>query len=275
MVDLPPLYTRIEYTQDTEYDDREGVDVDSFGIHHAVTTSLQGIIDLSKAGGRTVSMTLAVKDDDRVLIVPLWAQPFTSASSYDNRSWTVEAANMTMAPDYLLSDATYRSLAIIAAHAHRNEGVPLRVGVPGLYQHKNLYEWFGASYPTACAGPWFDTYRVVREAEQLLALTNLNPEEGIMVPIRVDGRIFYIAPEYLMYETNPAGAELVKNITTSDDRYVDIPGGSWTAVLAAFGVPANVPGILVSGPARVWSRAREADDKAKKILEMLTAAPPA
>jgi len=169
---LPPLWTRVEYTQDSEYDDREGSDVSAYGMHHAVTPSLQAILDLSKAGGRTVSMTLAVKDDERVLVVPFDKQPFTSASSYDNLSWTVEAANATLAPDYQLSDATYRSLAIIAAHAFVQEGVPLTHGVPGLYEHKNLNQWFGASYPTLCAGPYFDIQRVIREAKQLLTGTS-------------------------------------------------------------------------------------------------------
>lgn len=165
---LPPLFTKVIYTEDSEYDDRAGADVVAVGYHHAVTTSLLAIIDLSAPGGREVSMNFAVKDNQRILRVPLWARAYTSASRYDFGSWTIEAANETMAPDYLLSDATYTSLAIIAAHAYVRESVPLTVGYPGLYQHKNLYEWFNASYPTACAGPHFDTWRVVREAEAIL-----------------------------------------------------------------------------------------------------------
>lgn len=180
---LPPLFTRVEYTDASEYSSRQGTDTDAFGIHHAVTTSLAGIIALSKKGGRTVSMTLAVKDDERVLIVPFDARPFTSASSYDLRSWTVEAANETLDPDYRLSDATYRSLAIIAAHAHLQEGVPLVHGVPGLYEHKNLYQWFQASYPTACAGPHFDIGRVIREALALIAGEQPDEEEDDMIRI--------------------------------------------------------------------------------------------
>lgn len=173
MASLPPLYTRVEYTASSEYSSRSGTPVDSFGIHHAVTTSLDAIISLSKPGGRTVSMTFAVKDHERVLVVPLDMRPFTSASRYDFRSWTVEAANMTLAPDYLLSDATYESLAIIAAWAHLN-GVPLTHGVPGLYEHKNLYQWFGASYATACAGPHFSVQRVINRANELLAATQID-----------------------------------------------------------------------------------------------------
>lgn len=176
MVDLPPLYTRIEYTAASEYGSRAGADIDSFGIHHAVTTSLQAIIDLSKPGGREVSMTLAVKDHERVLVVPIESRPYTSASKFDLRSVTVEAANQTMAPDYLLSDATYDSLSIIGAHLARDYGVPLRIGVPGVYEHKNLYQWFEASYPTACAGPHFNTQRVINGSVAYLAGAASKPE---------------------------------------------------------------------------------------------------
>lgn len=168
---LPPLWTEIRYTGTSEYSSRGGTDVDAYGIHHAVTTSLEAIISLAMPGGREVSMTLAVKDDRRVLVVPFGMRPFTSASGFDLRSWTTEAANETMDPDYLLSDATYRSLSIIAAHAHVQEGVPLTHGVPGLYEHKNLYQWFGASYPTACAGPHFDMPRVIRGAQAFVSMT--------------------------------------------------------------------------------------------------------
>lgn len=173
---LPPLWTETQYTSDSEYDPR-GRDVDSFGIHHAVTPSLQAIIDLSKPGGRTVSMNLAVKDGRRVRVVPMDQRAYTSASSYDARSWTVEAANDTLAPDYHLSDATYESLSIIAAHAHVQEGIPLVHGVPGVYEHKNLYQWFVASYPTLCAGPHFDVGRVIRGALRLLTTEPETEEE--------------------------------------------------------------------------------------------------
>jgi len=157
------LTTRLALTSDTEYGPRLGTPVDSIGHHHAAGTSLEGLLLNTKPGGRQLSFNYGIKDHNIVLVVPEEFRAFTSGSGVDDRrSITYEICNDSVAPEWRISDASYESvIALDRDIRSRYPLIPAEHGMPGLWEHRNLYEWFGRSYITACAGPGFHIDRVI------------------------------------------------------------------------------------------------------------------
>lgn len=164
-----PLITGVSETSDCS--SRNGRDIDTFIIHHAVSTNLQAALSLYQPGGREVSPNYAGGPNGELIgVVPEELRAWTSGSAaFDGRAITIEQCNINLAPNYDISDAGYETLAKLAADLHTRHGVPLQWGVPGIIQHKDIYNNWGDSYATACAGPHFDINRVINRAKQILA----------------------------------------------------------------------------------------------------------
>lgn len=159
-----PTFDFSDLTAESESDPRRG-DYDTLQWHHSVTTTYEAARDLMDPGGRTVSANGLMTADGRLgLVVDLSRRAFTSASSFDHRSLTVECVNTSGAPDYGLSDATHRRLGRVLADMVREGRSQVIYGPGGLIQHKDV----PGSYSTACAGPSADSDRVLAYASQYL-----------------------------------------------------------------------------------------------------------
>lgn len=159
-----PTFDFSDLTAETESDPRRG-DFDTLQWHHSVTTTYEAARDLMDPGGRTVSANGLMTADGRLgLVVDLSRRAFTSASSFDHRSLTVECVNTSGGPEYGLSDATHRRLGQTLAEMVREGRSQLIYGPGGLIQHKDV----PGSYATACAGPSADSDRVLAYASQYL-----------------------------------------------------------------------------------------------------------
>lgn len=130
--------------------------VDSIGHHHAATTSLGVALGLFLPGGRTVTPNYCVWEDQIWGIVPEEYRAFTTGSPYDdNGAITYEIVNASGDPDWAFSETTLNTVARLDADIVSRYGVRQVHSSPGFWEHSDIYNWFGRSYPTACAGPSF------------------------------------------------------------------------------------------------------------------------
>ena len=160
-----PTFDFSDLTDESESDPRRG-DFDTLQWHHSVTTTYEAARELMDPGGRTVSANGLMTADGRLgLVVDLPRRAFTSASSFDHRSLTVECVNTSGGPEYGLSDATHRRLGQTLAEMVREGRSQIIYGPGGLIQHKDV----PGSYATACAGPSADSDRVLAYASQYLS----------------------------------------------------------------------------------------------------------
>lgn len=156
-----PLTNYVQLTSDSQ---PRTADVDMFILHHAATTSLAAILALFQPGGRTVSANYAMGNDGTLVgTVDESRRAWTSASSYDNRAITIEVANLST-NGWTISEGSHEKLAELAADLNKRFGVPLdRDHILG---HRELYQRYGASYPTACPGS-MDIDRIVTRANEI------------------------------------------------------------------------------------------------------------
>lgn len=147
--------------------------VDMFIIHHAATTSLAAVRAMFGGRAYEVSANYIVKDGQIVAAVPESMRAWTSGSAsdggkgadFDHRAITVETCNSATGEPWPISEASYRSLARMAADFHRRYGVPLdRDHIVG---HGELWTRWRASYATRCPGG-IDLDRIVRDARAII-----------------------------------------------------------------------------------------------------------
>lgn len=147
--------------------------IDTLQIHHATTTSLAALRALMAPGGRTVSANGAMGNDGHLMgVVQEHRRAFTSATSYDNRSYTIEVCNTSLAPDWGISDICHWRLAAVAVDLHDQYGMPLdRNHIIG---HREV----PGAYSTACPGPSMDLNRIVEYAYAILAARGTTASGG-------------------------------------------------------------------------------------------------
>lgn len=163
-----PTFDFSDLTAESESDPRRG-DFDTLQWHHSVTTTYEAARELMDPGGRTVSANGLMTADGRLgLVVDLSRRAFTSASSFDHRSLTIECVNTSGGPEYGLSDATHRRLGQTLAEMVREGRSQVIYGPGGLIQHKDV----PGSYATACAGPSADSSRVLAYAAEYINQAN-------------------------------------------------------------------------------------------------------
>lgn len=137
---------------------------DTIQDHHAASTSEAVCLSLFAPGGRTVTPNVFIAGKRIWGIVPENRRAYTSGSSIDDhRSLTIEHLNLTGASDWRIAvDTIISSVALHVDWATRY-GIPVRHGSPGILEHRNIYEWYRRSYPTACAGPGWDMAGFIRQ----------------------------------------------------------------------------------------------------------------
>lgn len=158
-----PSYDSINLTSYSESSPRT-MRVDTLQVHHATTTSLAACRALMDAGGRQVSANYAMGNDGHLmLVVPVERRAFTSASSYDNRSITVEVCNTTLGPSWGISHASHVRLARLAVEMWQ-EGLLGAINRSYIIGHNEV----PGSYATACPGPSMNLNLVVELAKAML-----------------------------------------------------------------------------------------------------------
>lgn len=132
--------------------------------HHTASTSLQGSRGLMDPGGREVSANGLLDIDGTLygVVVP-WRRAFTSATTFDHDSFTVECVNSSGDPTWGLTDAQHRRLGKLAAEiAALNGRTP---GADMIVQHRDV----PGTYATACAGPSYNGALVLQYALEPLS----------------------------------------------------------------------------------------------------------
>lgn len=162
------LFDFVDLTnQETESSPRTRA-INTLQIHHATTTSYSALRSLMDPGGRTVSANGAMANDGELgeVVRTSDRRAFTSSSSFDNQSLTVEVCNISLSPYWGISAACRTRLARLAVGMYRN-GILAHLGrgIGGILGH---YEVPG-TYATACPGPDMHLDWIAAEAQALYA----------------------------------------------------------------------------------------------------------
>lgn len=189
---------------------RDGRKVDRIILHHAAGTSLGAVLDMMRYGTREVSSNYVIGNGGEIIgVVPEEFRAWTSGSaSWDGRAITFEIVNETGAPDWRISDKAFQAVAQMLADIAARYGLTLNRTT--VITHQELYAKHGASYATACPGPYLQP-RVDDLIKLAITLTVTKVLEGSMsnpiisVP---DGRgTLYIGTdggEFVQYATPKA-----------------------------------------------------------------------
>lgn len=157
-----PLTTSIRLSAQSS--SRDGRRIDRFIVHHAASTSHDGVVDMMVRETREVSANYVVSeritcvvDEDR--------RAWTSASAaWDGRAITVETINSAAGGSWPVSDKTFDNLARLIADVARRYDFPINDST--ILTHQELYTRHGASYATSCPGD------LQRRKAELIALAN-------------------------------------------------------------------------------------------------------
>lgn len=136
-----------------QYSQRTGK-VDRIIIHHCASTSLFAVLDMMKYGTREVSANYVIGNEGEIIgVVPEEYRAWTSGSaSWDGRAITFEIVNETGAPDWRISDKAMAAVSRMLADISTRYGFELSRET--VITHQELYTIHGASYATACPGPY-------------------------------------------------------------------------------------------------------------------------
>jgi len=131
-------------------DSRNGRKIDRFIVHHAASTSLDGVVDMMVRETREVSANYVV-GDQIICVVDEDRRAWTSGTAdWDGRAITVETINNAGDPHWTVSNKTFDNLARLIADCARRYRFPINDNT--VITHQELYTRYGASYPTACPG---------------------------------------------------------------------------------------------------------------------------
>lgn len=136
----------------SDHSSRDGRRVRKFIVHHAATTSLNGILSLFQPGGRTVSANYALGGDGKLICaVDEDRRAWTSSSPQDDgEAITIEVANSRSGDPWPVSDASFNVLARLIADVSERYGFEINDNT--VLTHQELWARFRRSYPTACPG---------------------------------------------------------------------------------------------------------------------------
>lgn len=225
---------------------RMGVLIDTFQVHHGATTDRDWMWNvMTGPGGRSVSANYIITNEGEIWgVVPEEYRAWTSGSpEWDRRSITIEIENETGAPDWDISQRALQAAANLLADVRGRYGIK---NVPG---HRDLWQRYGASYPTYCPGP--------NTVDQILALapneggggggTVPNPDtpqseedDDMRLIKNIDtGRIYAIAPEYIQHLDAPDGEHRAWN-DAGFPGYTPLANWSFDRIISAYGIPEGV-----------------------------------
>lgn len=133
---------------------RNGAGVYRMVHHHGATSNVNTILGMMSSGSRQVSSNLVFDGKRIIRVVNLTRRAWTSsAASVDAGAITYEATNSAVgdASGWPISADTQESIikAMVALSLDKAAYKLVRNQNPG---HRDLYSWWGVSYPTACPG---------------------------------------------------------------------------------------------------------------------------
>lgn len=151
-----------EVRSSSQRSSREGATIDHIILHHSAATNAEMVLDMMVSGSRQVSSNYVIGNDGIIYgVVDEEDRAWTSGSSddggkgaaWDRRSITFECLDLSV-DGWTISDASYRSIAAVMADVAKRYGFELvRDGANStVFGHKDLWNFFEASYPTACPG---------------------------------------------------------------------------------------------------------------------------
>jgi hypothetical protein len=178
---------------------RGGVVIDHFIVHHAVSTNWRSVLDLMM-GAKEVSANYIIGTGGEIIsVVPEEYRAWTSSSAvWDGRSITVEVCNESLTgfdpngPDaWPISNAAAASLAALIADVGQRYGfTPSRDGKAStVLGHRDLANWFDASYETVCPGNYlYNRLPIIAAGGEAAAKTNTIQEDPMFnLTFRTDG----------------------------------------------------------------------------------------
>lgn len=227
--------------------------IDTFLVHHMASTWGEDATRMMcSPGGRTVSANYTILSDGSIHgVVPEEARAWTSGSStdggkgaaWDRRSITVEIENSSGEPNWNISPAALQAAADLLSDLRS------RYNIQNVLGHRDLWQNWGASYPTYCPGP--------ETVAQILALaptaggggggTVPNPDtpqseedDDMRLIKNIDtGRIYAIAPEYIQHLDAPDGEHRAWN-DAGFPGYTPLANWSFDRIISAYGIPEGV-----------------------------------
>lgn len=155
-----------------QYSKRTGK-IDRIILHHCASTSLDGVLRMMSSGSREVSANYVIGNGGEIVgVVPEEFRAWTSGSAeWDGRAITFEIVNESGAPDWRVSakamDAVSRMLADLSAR------YGIKLSRSTVVTHQELYNDHGASYPTACPGPFLQA-----RVDQVIAAAGSTSQKG-------------------------------------------------------------------------------------------------
>jgi hypothetical protein len=158
-----------------QHSSRRGAKIDRIILHHGAITDSEWMVRVMVSGEKEVSANYVCRTNGALVsVVPEEFRAHTSSSaSWDGRAITVECANLSR-EGWTISPQSHEALAQLCADVATRYGFPLnRDTVLG---HRELYERYRASYPTACPGGMDLDYIVKRANEILAGATNTTTE---------------------------------------------------------------------------------------------------
>lgn len=161
MVDIwSPLTTH--WAVNREDSDPRVSRIDTIQHHHAAGTNKWSVLSLFAPGGRTVTPNYFIAGKEIWGIVPENRRAWTSGSYVDDqRSITYEILNATGPDAWRFAQDTLETVVRLDRDISKRYGIKVAHSLPGFIEHRDLYEWFGRSYPTACAGPSFNINDII------------------------------------------------------------------------------------------------------------------
>ena len=147
--------------------------IDRIILHHCASTSLEGVLNMMSSGSREVSANYVIGNGGEIVgVVPEEFRAWTSGSAeWDGRAITFEIVNETGAPDWRVSAKAMDAVSRMLADISSRHGFPLNRGT--VVTHQELYNIHGASYPTACPGPYLQS-----RVDQVIAAAGGASQEG-------------------------------------------------------------------------------------------------
>lgn len=152
--------------------------IDRIIIHHCASTSLETVLKMMSTGSREVSANYVIGNDGEIIgVVPEESRAWTSGSAaWDGRAITFEVVNETGAPDWRISDKAMDALARMLADI--SDRYDIELSRTTVITHQELHTIHGASYPTACPGPYLQS----RVDEVIAAAGGATQKAGFDMP---------------------------------------------------------------------------------------------
>lgn len=228
-------------------------DVDSIIHHHAASNNKLATLALFAPGGREVTPNYFIAGREIWGIVPEDYRAFTSGSWIDdNRGITYEILNSTNGPNWEFDSATLDTVMRLDADIARRHGVRLVHALPGFLEHRNINEWTGRGYATACAGPSFNINSIIAGTAQRMSPTKKRKNTMSTIFHRIDNGKYTYA---LAGESPGTSANWLE---TQDPNFANklaethgnsklLSSGTWDSWKARYLEPLKIAGTVGGG----------------------------